>query len=455
MSNSNFRPAGPRKMRLATSIYAGETSQAWRLPGADAGARSDFNTFLEFARIAEAARFDALFLPDTGAPARLPDEVMRSLSSLDVFEPLVLMSALATHTTHIGLVYTASATFNEPYNIARQVASLDHLSKGRAGWNLVTSFSRTQAANFGGKPQPGHGERYERAKEFYDVVEGLWDTFEDDAFIRDKASGTYVDTSKLHYLEHKGEHFSVEGPLRAARSPQGRPVVAQAGASEVGRDLGARTADMIFCTNLTLEDGKSFTTDIKCRAVANGRHADDIKILTGTAVVWGETDEEAQRKFDEVSSFYSLGVAIHNLGIDLGGYDPDQPFPPDLPPNLGSQGHQKAITDYAIRNKLTLRQTALGLAATGKHRALVGSTQTIADNLQQWFEEGGCDGFVILLPTFAQGLREFTQHVVPELQRRGLFRTEYEGITLRENLGVPRPANKFVTSPNQILKAAA
>lgn len=443
-------------MRLATSLYAGETSQAWRLPQANAAARASFSTFLEMAHIAEAARFDALFLPDTGAPARLPDGVMQSLSSLDVFEPLVLMSALATHTQHIGLVYTASATFNEPYNIARQVASLDHLSNGRAGWNLVTSFSRTQSANFGGKPQPGHAERYERAIEFHDVVAGLWDTFEDDAFPRDKATGQYLDTTKLHYLEHRGEHFSVEGPLRAARSPQGRPVVAQAGASDVGRDLGARTADMIFCTNLTLEDGKAFTTDMKRRAVAYGRQADDIRILTGTAVVWGETDAEAQRKFDEVSAFYSLGVAIHNLGIDLGGHDPDAPFPRDLPPNLGSQGHQKAITDYAIRNNLTLRQTALGLAATGKHRALVGSTQTIADNLELWFNEGACDGFVILLPTFAEGLREFATHVVPELQRRGLFRTEYEGRTLRENLGVPRPAHRStLQSASSLSKAAA
>ncbi|KAF1044483.1 LLM class flavin-dependent oxidoreductase [Xylophilus sp.] len=441
-------PAAPkatttRQMRLAASIYSGEASQAWRHPQARPDARLDLGTFVEYAELAEAACFDTLFLPDTGAPARLAPDVMQRLSSLSVFEPLTLMCALAMHTQRIGLVYTASATFNEPYHVARQVASLDHLSGGRAGWNLVTSLSRTQSANFGGGPQPAHDARYRKAEEFHDVVTGLWDSFDDDAFVRDKASGRFVDPRKMHYLEHSGEFFSVEGPLRIARPPQGHPVVAQAGASEAGRELGARTADLIFCTNLSLEDGQTFYADMKRRTVAHGRDPDDLKILTGTAIVWGETDAEARARFEQLSSLYPVDVAIHNLAIDLEGRNPDDKFPQDLPPSLGSQGHQKAITDFARRHDFTIRQTAQALAASAKHRVLIGSTTTIADDLEAWFRQGAADGFVVISPFFLDGFRDIARHVVPELQRRGLFRSAYEGHTLREHLGVPRPPSRY------------
>jgi FMN-dependent oxidoreductase (nitrilotriacetate monooxygenase family) len=445
MENHRENVASSRQMKLAAFIYQSDTSQAWRHPTVSEQQMFDVNKYIEYARVAEDAKFDALFLADTGAPPRLKDETMSRLSSLSIFEPLTLMCALATHTRNVGLVYTASATYTEPYNIARQVASLDHLSGGRAGWNLVTAYSPTQAANFGGVVVPEHAQRYARAEEFYEVVSGLWDSFEDDAFIRDKATGRFVDPAKLHYLDHKGTYYSVEGPLRIARPVQGHPVIAQAGASEEGRALGARIGNLIFCTNLALEDGQSFYADMKRRAVGFGRSPDDIKIMTGVGIIWGETDEEAQRKFDEISRLYPTDVAIQNFGFDLSQYDPDEKFPLDLPLSRGSQGHQRAITDFAVRHDLTIRQTAQRLAATSKHRVVLGSATTIADQLEEWFLNDACDGFVILSPFLLEGFKDIARYVVPELQRRGLFRKEYEGKTLRENLGVGRPAHRLAT----------
>lgn len=436
-----------KQLHIAAFIMSGMTSQSWRHESIKSDAGFDIDFYLEYGRIAEEGLIDALFLADGATFPNLPDAVVQRLSSVTLFEPATLMTAIAARTTHVGVIYTASTSDNEPNALARQVASLDHISRGRAGWNLVTSYGPGSALL--GLPADGEREkRYERAAEFHQVVTGLWDSFEDDAFVLDKAAGRYVDPGKIHRLNHKGQYYTVPGPLKMARPVQGHPVIAQAGASEAGRELGARTADVIFCTNLSLDDGKAFYADMKARAVRHGRHPDDIKILTGCGVVWGETDAEANEKLDEISSLFPVEVAVENLSLGLADYDPDLPFPRDLPVSKFSVGHQRAITSFAIANNLTIRQTAQRLAVANKHRTIAGTAKTIADNFEEWIENDACDGIVLMSPYLLAGFTDFVRHVVPELQRRGLYRTAYEGKTLRENLGLRRPANRHVTQPS-------
>jgi alkanesulfonate monooxygenase len=432
-------------MHLAAFMLSGHSSQAWRHPDIASDCEFDFDYYVRYAKLAERGLLDAVFLGDSTSVDPSKPDLLKRMSSVTAFEPSSLMSALAAVTRHLGLIYTATTTYNEPFLIARQVASLDHISGGRAGWNLVTSMSAAEAGNFGRDRHVEHDARYTMAREFLDVVRGLWDSFEDDAFIRDKQSGDYFSPEKMHVLRHQGEHFSVRGPMRMARPPQGQPIVAQAGASLAGRTLGAETADILFCNAHDVDEAKIFYDDVKARAVAAGRAPHEVSILSGVCVVWGETEEAAREKFDSIAAVYPLEMALENLVItmpDLLSHDLDAPFP-DMPASQGSQGHQKVVSSYARRHGLTIRQTAQQLAASQKHRVVIGTAASIADQLESWFRAKAVDGFVLMPPFLIAGLADFIDHVVPELQRRGLFRTAYEGTTLRQNLGLSRPANRF------------
>jgi len=352
---------------------------------------------------------------------------------------------LAGVTEHLGLVATGSTTFDAPYHVARRFASLDHISGGRAGWNIVTTSNPDAALNFGLDDHMEHGERYARAREFYDVVTGLWDSWADDAFIRDAGRGFYFDPDKLHVLDHKGKYLSVRGPLNIARPIQGWPVIVQAGASEAGRQLAAETAEAVFTAQANLAAGRKFYADVKARAEKAGRSRDHLKILPACFVVVGDTVEEARAKRARLDSLVHYDNAIASLSIALGHdasrFDPDGPLPEIPESNASKSGRQRAI-ELAKREKLTVRQLAQRLGGYSG-LAIVGTPATIADEMQEWLTTEASDGFTIMFPYLPGGLDDFVERVVPELQRRGLFRREYEGKTLRENLGLPRPANRF------------
>ncbi|MFM0529733.1 LLM class flavin-dependent oxidoreductase [Paraburkholderia strydomiana] len=448
--------ARQNRRQISLGAFLMETGHhiaAWRHPDAHAAGGLDFAHYAELAQIAERAKFDAIFFADS---VSVRDTHLPSLSRTaraDHFEPLTLLSALSVVTRHIGLIATVSTTFNEPYNVARKFASLDHLSGGRSGWNLVTSSTETEAHNFSFDQHLDHAVRYERAKEFYDVVAGLWDSWEDDAFVRDKASGVYFDADKLHVLNYKGKHFKVRGPLNVARSPQGWPVVVQAGASEAGRELAAQTAEVIFVAHQTLDEAKAFYRDVKGRLSRYGRQPEHLKIMPGIFPIVGKTQQEAQDKFDALQELIDPTVGVSLLskmtgGVDLSNYPVDGPVP-DLPETNGGKSRQRLLLDLARRDNLTIRDLYLRIAGARGHQQVIGTPQSIADQLQQWFEEEGADGFNIMSPWLPGGLVDFTEHVVPELQRRGLFRTEYTGDTLRDHLGLPRPVNRYAAVARQ------
>jgi FMN-dependent oxidoreductase (nitrilotriacetate monooxygenase family) len=362
------------------------------------------------------------------------------------FEPVTLLSALSTVTERIGLVATASTTFHEPYNIARFFGSLDQLSSGRAGWNLVTSSNELEARNFSGVPHLRHADRYDRANEFIDVVLGLWNSWEDEAFLRDKESGLFFDPDKLHVLDHKGRHFEVRGPLNVSRSPQGHPVVIQAGSSEVGQELAARTAEVVFTAQRTLQEAQKFYSELKGRLAKYGRAPDDLKIMPGVFPVVGRTEAEAREKFEELQNLIhpELGLALlssHIGKLDLSSYPLDGPLP-DLPVTNASQSRQQLLVDLARRENLSIRQLYLRVAGARGHWQLIGTAEQIADELEERFLKFGADGFNVMPPTVPGGLDDFIELVIPELRRRGLFRSEYEGPTLRENLGLKFPVHK-------------
>ena len=414
----------------------------WRHPEAISDVEANFDDWRRWAQAAERARFDAIFLADTLALPDAPPEVLSRDLAVSRYEPLTLLSAIAVHTENLGLVATATTSYNEPYHIARKFASLDHISQGRAGWNLVTSFFEVESKNFGREGHYEHSARYERALEFYEVVAKLWDSWEDDAFLVDKASGLYFDRTKYHPPFHKGKHFSVSGALNISRPPQGHPVLLQAGSSEEGRDLAARTADVVFTAQQTLDGAREFYKDIKGRMVKYGRHPDTLKILPGILTVPGSTQSEAQAKYDLLQSLVHPTIGLSRLSTIAGGFDftrfpLDGPVPRDIPITNASQSRQKLILEKAYREGLTIREFYLKVVGSYGHRVLVGSGSSIADDMEQWVNEGVADGFVII-PTFLPAaIDDFAAHVVPELQRRALFRTEYEGRTLRENLGLP------------------
>ena len=442
-----------RKEPLKLGLFLRATGHhiaAWRDSGshADAGVRLDH--FIDLARKAEAAGFDTLFLADSvsvrGIDAPTFDRVIAPSLS---FEPLTLLSALAAVTSRIGLVATASTSYSEPFNLARQFASLDQISGGRVGWNLVTSSDPDAAKNFGGVSegnQAAHADRYSRAREFHQVVDTLWDSWEDDTLLLDREKGVFLDRTKLHLADHHGKHFHVRGPLNVLRSPQGKPVLVQAGASEDGRALAAATAEAIFAAHQSLADAQAFYSDIKSRAAVLGRQPEHIKILPGVTIFTAPTSAEAHAKHQRLQDLVHPQVGLSLLSGLLGGVDVshlplDGPLPQDLPATNASKSRQQLILQLAAEG-LSIRELYLRLAGARGHWTLVGSPEEVVDQLQAWFEGYGADGFNILPPTYPEGLDDFIGLILPELKRRGLVPADGPaGNTLRERLGLPYPAH--------------
>jgi alkanesulfonate monooxygenase len=425
-------------------IGTGHHVSAWRHPATPNAGDIDIDYHVDVARRAEAAGFDFLFLADSSAMRGAGDvETLSRTSRAAALEPLTTLGALAVSTRHIGFIATITTSYNEPYNLARQLASLDHISKGRIGWNMVTSNNEAEARNFSRDAHFAHGDRYDRAREFVSVVRGLWDSFDDDAFIGDKAEGRFFRPGGLHRLDYKGEHFSVAGPLTLPRPPQGHPIIVQAGSSDTGRELAAQSADIVFTAQQTVEGARAFYADLKGRMAAYGRDPGTLKIMPGIAPIVGRTEEEAKAKFAEIQSYVQPEVGLSTLantlgGADLSGYPLDGPVP-DLPQTNGPRSRQQLILDNARRRGLTLRELYLEVVVARGHFAIVGTPERIADELQLWFETGAADGFNIMPQFMPGGFDDFAELVVPELRRRGLFREGYVDGTLRDNLGLARP----------------
>ena len=427
-------------MRPAT-IHTG----GWRFPGAYPDANFNFPLIKQFTQKLEHACFDAFFMADHLAVLNMPMDALKRSATPTSFEPFTLLPALAAVTEHIGLVATGSTTYDEPYHVARRFASLDHISGGRAGWNIVTTSNPDASLNFGLDEALEHGDRYARAREFYDVVTGLWDSWAEDAFLQDPEKGIYFDPEKMHVLDYKGKYFSVRGPLNIARPVQGWPLIVQAGSSDSGRQLAAETAEAVFTSHSNLAAGQQFYADVKSRAEKVGRNGDHIKILPACFVVIGDTVEEAREKRATLDSLVHIDSAIASLSIALGHdaskFDLDGLLPEIPESNASKSGRARAIA-MAERENLTVRQLAQRLGGYSG-AAMVGTPKTIADEMEEWLETRGSDGFTVMFSHLPGGLDDFCDRVVPELQRRGLFRCEYAGATLRENLGLPRPENQF------------
>ena len=423
------------------SIHPG----AWRYPGAYPDANFNFQHIKHFAQKLEQGKFDVFFMADHLALLNMPIDALKRSATVTSFEPITLLSALASVTENIGLVATGSTTYDEPFHVARRFASLDHISNGRAGWNVVTTSNPHASMNFGREEHMEHADRYARAREFFNVVTGLWDSWADDAFIRDIENGIYFNTERLHTLNYKGKHLSSRGPLNIGRPIQGWPVIVQAGASDAGRQLAAETAEAVFASHNHLEGGQEFYSDIKDRMKKLGRNIDHLKILPACLVVVGDTIEEARAKRAHLDSLIHYQTAIASLSIVLGHdaseFDPDMPLP-DIPESNASKSARERAIDLAKTENLTVRQLAQRLGGFSG-LAIVGTPKTIADEMEEWLITEGCDGFTIMFPFLPEGLDSFVDQVIPELQDRGLFRKEYEGTTLRENLGLPRPANQY------------
>ena len=412
----------------------GHHEAAWRHPLTEPRHVTDLRHFQELATIAERGKLDSVFLADGLA---LLGNVRHN--ALGGFEPLTLLAALAAVTDHIGLIATVSTTYNEPFHVARKFASLDHISGGRAGWNIVTSSGAAEARNFG-RERPAHGERYQRAEEFLHVATALWDSWEPGAVLTDRGSGVYADTSHIRPIEHVGDHFRVQGPLNIQRSPQGRPLLVQAGSSQDGKEFAAKWAEAVFTAQQTLGDAQEFYADLKGRLPAYGRQPHELKILPGISPVIGGTEREARRLEKELEELivpaYGLGQLSTMLGVDLTGLPLDGPLPDVEADPDGQQSRVKLIKDLAGRGGLTIRQVIAKLAGGRGHRVVVGTPEQIADQLQEWYENGAADGFNVMPPYLPGGLTDFVEQVVPELQVRGLFRREYGERTLRERYGL-------------------
>ena len=419
---------------------------AWRYPGGTPDANFNLKALVQYAQTLERGKFDAFFMADHLAVLNMPMDALKRSATVTSFDPLTLLPALAMATKHLGLIATASSTFEPAYTIARRFASLDHISEGRAGWNLVTTSNPDAALNFGMDDQMPHAERYARAREFFDVVTGLWDSWADDAFVRDVESGIYFDPARLHVLDHKGKYLKVRGPLNIARPVQGWPVIVQAGASDAGRQLAAETAEMVFAAGGPIADARAFYADVKGRAAKVGRNPDHIKILPGAFVVVGDSLDEAKEKrarLDGLVNYDSSIAAVSMaLGVDARQFDPDKPLPDDIPETEASKSGRDRVIELGRRENLTVRQIAGRLGGYGG-LGMLGTPAMIADQMEEWLRTEACDGFNVMFPYLPGGLDDFVDKVVPELQSRGIFRTEYEGVTLRENLGLPRPENRF------------
>ena len=414
------------QMKLGAFLMAGgHHIAAWRHPDAHANAGADIGHFIQLAQTAERAKFDMVFIEDAAAIRERNPEIASQAARSTSFEPLSLLAALAVNTSHIGLVATASTTYNEPYGLARTFAALDQLSGGRAGWNLVTSASDLEAENFVSSGLRPHAQRYERAEEFAEAAVAVWDSVDDGAYVIDAKRGIYADPARLHPVDHHGTHFTVTGVLD-------------------GKDLAARTADVVFSAAQTMGEAQAFYADVKARLAKFGRQADDLKIMPGVSPIVGETESEARAKYDALQELIpdQVGVALlaSYLSLkDLSAYPLDGPLP-DMPQTDGIQSRQQLIIDLGRRENLSIRQLARHFAGARGHWQLIGTPVQIADALEERFRGKAADGFNVMPPLFPTGLDDFVRLVVPELQRRGLFRTEYEGRTLRENLGVRTPA---------------
>jgi FMN-dependent oxidoreductase (nitrilotriacetate monooxygenase family) len=431
--------------------YLGYHAAAWRHPDADPDAASKLSHYMSIAQAAEKAKLDMVFLAD-GVGLRTRDEpagaLRRSHQTFEL-EPLTLLSALSSVTSHIGLVATASTTYNEPYHIARKWASLDHLSGGRAGWNIVTSWSEAEAKNFNRDTHMEYDLRYERAAEFVEVVKGLWDSWEADAPVFDKDSGILFDQSRMHVLDHQGKHFKVRGPLTIKRTPQGRPVLVQAGAAEQGLEIAARSADIVYSAHLDLDSARGYYASLKGRMAKYGRHPDELKIMPGITLFIGRTREEARAKYDQLNALVEpelgLSYLYGQLG-DLSGHPVDGPIPE--PKNMTVKSMARNSLEMARRENMTIRQLYTRIAAGFGTRVLIGTPGDIVDDMQEWVEQGAADGFNLCPPVLPLGLHEFVEMVLPELRARGMFRTEYSGRTLRDHIGVPVPANRYQPGPD-------
>jgi FMN-dependent oxidoreductase (nitrilotriacetate monooxygenase family) len=441
----------PRQLKLgAVLVGVGNDQFGWRDPEVPGNASVDIHWFIQNARLAEQSKFDFVFIVDS--PFITPDTTPHFLNRL---EPLTLLSALAVSTSKIGLIATLTSSYWEPYNVARLFASLDNISKGRAGWNVVTTGLEGAARNYGREEHFDHAVRYRRAHEFVEVVRGLWDSYEDDAFPRDKERGIFLDKAKQHPLNHKGEFFSVAGPLAVTRSKQGQPVIFQAGISNDGRKLGAHIADGLFAGVEDFEDAREYYADVKGRAAALGRNPDHIHVMPGLSPVIEDTDEEAQALVGERQEKLDLDKLLVALGRPFGYHDfrqypIDGPFPDVSHLSLNSyKGHAERILKRVKDNNLTLRQAALSLGE--RRRSFVGSPKTVADEIERWFVERAADGFNLQISRPSE-FKKFREQVLPLLQARGLFKTEYLADTLRGHLGLPIPQNRWTAA--QKLEAA-
>ncbi len=434
-----------RQVCLAVLLHGGRFS--WKHHAARAEGDLDIGMYTSMARTAERGCLDIIFMAD-GYSIKddgLAPDALRGMSTLVHFDPLTLLAVLSTVTSRIGLVCTGSTTYNEPYDWARRIAALDHMSGGRAGWNVITSQMASEALNFGYDGPLSTKARYARAREFLDVAHGLWDSWDDDAFPRDKASGTYVEPSRMHVLDHKGRYFKVRGPLNVARMPQGYPVICQAGESEEGREFAAQSADIMYGKATSLEHGQGFYAPMKARLAKYGRSPDSLKIMPGLCCVVGRTEAEAQQKFDRVQATISA-VEARAFAVQFMGPEFDQDTDPHLPipalPHLDAIAARKRIAIERDGRRLSLVELGHWITACMGHLMMIGTPSSIADQMERFVDEGGADGFALMPHFLPGGLDDFVELVVPELQRRGRLRTEYEGATLREHLGLPRPPGR-------------
>ncbi|MBA4856040.1 LLM class flavin-dependent oxidoreductase [Nocardia farcinica] len=442
----------PRQLSLNAFIYpAGHHEAAWRHPASRPDRIYDVRYYQEIARTAEAATLDAVFFAD--GPALRTNVEYNAAPGL---EPITLLTAIAAATSRIGLIATASTTYYEPYNLARLFASLDHLSGGRAGWNIVTTGTDLAAANFGLDRHPDHTERYARAREFVDAVVALWDSWEDDAILLDTAAGRYADPAKIHRIDFEGEYLRVRGPFNAARPPQGHPVLVQAGASNEGRAFAGRYAEAIFTAHQQLSDAQTFYADIKAKARAFGRDPEHVKILPGISPFIADTEAAArklEREFNELTvPEYGLAQLAGIAGRDLRHLKLDEPVPVEEFDDAGevtdnARSRLQVVAGIVRRERPTLRQLLHRLAGARGHRVFAGTPEQVADTIEEWFRHGAADGFNVMPPYYPGGLEVFTDTVVPILRERGLFRTEYSGTTLRDHFGLPRPESRFARRP--------
>ncbi|MDB5408547.1 MAG: xenobiotic compound monooxygenase subunit [Rhodospirillales bacterium] len=436
------------KMRLAAYYNpTGHHVASWRHPRAQADASTNIKHYVEITQTAERAKFDLMFLADGNATREADIEaICRSVQFIAHFEPLTLLSAMAMVTDRIGLVATASTSWNEPYHIARKFASLDHISGGRAGWNIVTSGQDAEAKNFNHDKAYDHHDRYERAREVVKIVLGLWDSWDDDAFVRNKETGLFFEKEKMHYLNHKTERYQVRGPLNVPRPPQGYPLLVQAGGSDDGRETAAQFAEAIFSPHLNVAAAKAYYDDVKGRMAKYGRDPDHCKILPGLSVIVRPTEEEANADYAFLQSLIHPIVAREILStmlgnIDLSSYPIDGPLP-DLPEHDG--GHYVSILEMARKENLkTIREIGNRVAGARGKNVIKGTPKQVVDYMEEWFVKEACDGFTVMPPYIPGALDDFCELVIPELRRRGLFRTEYEGTTLRDHLGLPRPESQY------------